>query len=178
MNNWRFDNGSKKKLRGLKRRYKTFLKELEVSTRTIPDLNASYRGYEHEHLPLSGDYIDSKKTPNSIRRAIVQALIDRVNYLKNIKKEDHIDYRIFTAITLPQMFLSTVVIMPDKSWVEEFCERNSEEQRWIPLNNDRNLLKEWHLNAPSNFEVKGYKEIISDEDYYHEGEVWIIGKLS
>lgn len=53
---------------------------------------------------------------------------------------------------------------------------NSEEQRWIPLDKDRDLLKEWHLNAPSNLEVKGYIEAITDEEYYHEGEVHFCNK--
>jgi hypothetical protein len=44
MNNWRFDNGSKKKLRGLKRKYKTLIKELEETTRTMSDLNENSLG--------------------------------------------------------------------------------------------------------------------------------------
>lgn len=175
MNNWRFDNGSKKKPRGLKRRYKTLINVMEKSTRTMPDLNESSLGYWHEHLPFSQEYIDSKKTSNSIRRGIMQTLINRVNYLKSIKQEEHIDYRMYTIISLPHLFDSQIAIIPDKSWFEGFFE---EEQKWIPLDKDRDLLKEWHLNTPSNLEVKGYKEIISDEDYYHEGEVWFIGELS
>ncbi|MBH0166796.1 DUF3916 domain-containing protein [Fictibacillus sp. 7GRE50] len=178
MNNWRFDNGSKKKLRGLKRRYKTLIKQIENSMKIMPDLNESSLGYWHEHLPFNQEYVDSKKTPNSIRRGIMQTLIDQVNHLISIKKEEQIDFRIYTVISLPSLFDSQIAVLPDKSWFEGFFERNSEEQKWIPLDKDRDLLKEWRLKAPSNLEVKGYKEIISDEDYYLEGEVWIIGELS
>mgnify|MGYP005848292199 CR=1 FL=1 len=178
VNNWRFDNGSKKKLRGLNRRYKTLIKELEDNMETMLDLNESSLGYWHEHLPFNQEYVDSKKTPNSFRRGIMQTLIDQVVHLVSIKKDVQTDYRIYTVISLPSLFDSQIAILPDESWFEGYFERNSEEHKWIPLDKDRDLIKEWHLKAPSKLEVKGFKEIVSDEDYYHEGEVWFIGELS
>ena len=108
----------------------------------MPNLNESSLGYWHEHLPFSQDYIDSKKTPNRIRRGIMQTLIDQVNHLISIKKEERIDFKIYTVISLPYLFDSQIAIILDRSWFEGFFERNSEEQKWIPLDKDRDLLKE------------------------------------
>lgn len=42
MNRWKFDNGSKKKLRGLRRRFNTLEKDIVSLTNTIPDPNEKY----------------------------------------------------------------------------------------------------------------------------------------
>jgi len=78
MDRWKFDNGSKKKLRGLRRRLNTLEKDVVSITNTMPDPNESSLGYWHLHLPFSQEYIDSIKTPNSIRRKLIQLLIDRL----------------------------------------------------------------------------------------------------
>lgn len=35
---------------------------------------------------------------------------------------------------------------------------------------------EWGLSVPPDFQVLGYKEVITDEDGYYEGEIWFIGE--
>ncbi|MED3815292.1 DUF3916 domain-containing protein [Priestia megaterium] len=55
---------------------------------------------------------------------------------------------------------------------------NTEEQRWIPLPPERSIEKEWGLEISKGLVIKGYKETINDEDYFHEGELWFIGKLA
>ena len=175
---WKFDNGSPKKLRGLKRRYKTLITDFNEMTETMPNPNEKSLGYWHLHLPFSQEYIDSKKTPNKLRRDIMQMLINRVDYLKNIKTKEQSDYRIYSIISLPNLFDSQIVVLPDKSWFDGFFERDSDEQKWITLDKHRNLIEEWNLILPSALEVRGYKEIISEDNYNYEGEIWFIGELS
>ena len=88
------------------------------------------------------------------------------------------DYCIYAIISLPHLFDSQIVVIPDKSWFDFFFERNSTEQKWIPLDSERNLIKEWNLVLSSDLKVRGFKEIISDDDFNYEGEIWFIGELN
>jgi hypothetical protein len=135
-------------------------------------------GYWHLHLPFSQAYIDSIKAPNKLRRDIIQTLINRVSHLKNLKSPLQDEYRIYTVISLPNLFDSQIAALPDRSWFDGYFERDSQEQKWQPLNKQRNLIKEWKLILPPVLEVKGCKAIISDEDYCYEGEKWFIGELN
>ncbi|MGV2941859.1 DUF3916 domain-containing protein [Mesobacillus sp. LC4] len=178
MNQWKIDNGSKKKARGLRRRKKDLINSLNELTEQLPNPNDYGLGYWHLHLPFPQEYIDSKKAPNKLRREIMQILINRVSHLKNLKTPSQDKYRIYTVISLPNLFDSQIAVLPDKSLFNGFFERDSEEQKWLPLNPQRDLAKEWVLNLPPDLEMKGFKEIISDEDYYYEGEIWFIGELN
>jgi hypothetical protein len=76
------------------------------------------------------------------------------------------------------LFNSQIVIFPDKSWFDGFFERSSKEQKWIPLDSGRNIIKEWNLVLSSDLKVRGFKEIISDDDINYEDEIWFIGELN
>jgi hypothetical protein len=84
---WIFNNGSKKKKRGLRRRYKTLVKDLTDLTKTMPNPNDSGLGFWHLHLPFSQEYIDSKNTPNKLRRDIMLKFI-RTDRLFNKHKDE------------------------------------------------------------------------------------------
>ncbi|WP_071458598.1 DUF3916 domain-containing protein [Bacillus massilinigeriensis] len=178
MNRWKFDNESKKKVRGLRRRKINLINTLYEKTEQLPNPKNGSLGYWHIHLPFAQGHIDSNKAPNKLRREIMQILIDRVSYLINLKTPSQHQYRIYTVISLPNLFDSQIGVIPDKSWFNGFFERDSQEQKWLSLNLQRDLIKEWELDLPPNLVVKGFKEIISDEDYYHEGEIWFIGELN
>ncbi|MCM3654494.1 DUF3916 domain-containing protein [Metabacillus litoralis] len=80
-------------------------------------------------------------------------------------------------MSLPRLFDSQIVVLFDKKDFEGFFDRDTEEQRWIPLLSDRNIKKEWGLEIPEGLAVKGYKQIINDENYAYEGGLWFIGEL-
>lgn len=73
-------------------------------------------------------------------------------------------------------FSQNVVILDNFSF-EGFFERDTDEQKWVPLDNSRNIIDEWKLDFPIGLMVKGFKEIIIDEDESYQGEVWFIGEL-
>jgi hypothetical protein len=178
MNQSKFDNGSKKKVRGLRRRKKNLINSFNEMTEQLPNPSNYGLGYWHLHLPFDQRYIDTIKAPNKLRREIMQILINRVSYLRNLKTPSQDQYRIYTVISLPNLFDSQIAVIPDRGWFNGFFERDSQEQKWLPLNLERDLINEWKLNLPPDLEVKGFKEIITDEDYYYEGEIWFIGELS
>ena len=178
MNRWNFkNNDNKKKVRGLKRRKKTLKKWISDITKQMPNPSECGLGYWHLHLPFAQTYVYSSKLPNKFRREIMQSLIDRVSYLKSIKSKGQAEYRIYALVSLPNLFDSQLVVYPHNSWFDGFFERDSEEQKWIALDTSGNLILEWELNCPSNIQIKGFKEVISEEDYYFEGEIWFIGEL-
>jgi len=178
LNRWNFKNDYKKKVRGLKRRKEALINYISDITEHMPNPSESGLGYWHLHLPFTQSYIYSSKLPNKFRREIMQILIDRVSYLKSIKSKGQAEYRIYALVSLPNLFDSQLVVYPHNSWFEGFFERDSEEQKWLPLDKSRNLIQEWELNCPSDIQIKGFKEIISEEDYYSEGENWFIGELN
>ena len=178
LNRWDLKSDYKKKVRGLKRRKKTLINSISDITEKMPNPSEYGLGYWHLHLPFAQSYINSSKFPNRFRREIMQILINRVSYLKNIKTKAQVEYRIYALISLPDLFDSQIVVLPHNSWFDGFFERDSEEQKWIPLDTSRNLIQEWELNCPPDLQIKGYKEIISEEDYYSEGEKWFIGELN
>ncbi|MGG2027581.1 DUF3916 domain-containing protein [Gottfriedia sp. S16(2024)] len=177
MNKWKFDNGSKKKIRGIRRRYKSLEKELITLTDNMPNPYESSLGYWHLHLPFSQEYIDSKKTPNCIRRKLIQLLINRVEHLKNIKTKENSRFRIYSIISLPHLFDSQIVVIPDSYLFEGFFDRNTDEQKWIQLDTQKNIIDEWDLELPEGLTFKGFKEFINEEDYSYQGEIWFIGEL-
>ncbi|MBP0723838.1 DUF3916 domain-containing protein [Bacillus sp. RG28] len=143
----------------------------------MPDPNGNSLGYWHLHLPFSQEYIASIKTQNWIRRKVIQLLIDRVNVLIQLKTKDQSDFRIYSVIYLPNLFDSQLVLIPDNKFFEGFFDRNTVGQKWIPLDINRDIIEEWKLELPTGLMVKGYKEIIIDEDYSYQGEIWFIGEL-
>jgi hypothetical protein len=65
------------------------------------------------------------------------------------------------------------MVFSGSSHFDGFFERDNEYQKWIPNSKDRNFESEWRINIPKNLIVKGFKEVITDED----GEIWFIGEL-
>ena len=173
-----FDRSLQKKVRGLKRRYKEIEDMIIEQTEIVPDPSECSLGYWHLHLPWGQDYIMSRKTPNKFRRALLQLLINRVNHLIKLKSEKQMGYQIYAIITFPNLFYSKIVVLPDSSWFDGFFERESKEQKWIPLDDNRNISKEWNVVIPSELKVRGFKEIIFDDDFNYESELWFIGEVS
>ncbi|PFK67194.1 hypothetical protein COJ21_24315 [Priestia megaterium] len=179
MHRWKFDNGLKKKTRGIKRKCRTFVNSITEYTTSLPSPeDNSYLGYWHLHMPFNESFIDSKNTSNSVRKLCMQTMINRMQHLIDTRTELEKEYRIYILISLPKLFDSQIVVLFDKEDLNGFFDRNTEEQSWIPLPSERSIEKEWGLEIPENLVIKGYKETINDEDYFHEGELWFIGELA
>lgn len=123
MNRWNFKNDYKKKVRGLNRRKRTLIKSISDITEEMPIPSEYGLGYWHLHLPFAQSYINSGKLRNKFRREIMQILINRVSYLKNIKTQVQEEYRIYALISLPDLFDSQIVVLPNKSWFNGFFKK-------------------------------------------------------
>lgn len=168
----------KKKIRGQNRKFSSMEKNFEKLTSTFPEPDYYY-GYWHLHLPTSQSFIDSCKTPVSLRRKCIQLIIDRVQYLMNIKPQTDIPIRVVASINLPDIWDSQIIVFYGDDYYKKFFNRNHEYQKWIPLQEKRNILREWQLNNQSLIEVRGYREELYDDedDTCSIKELWFIGEL-
>lgn len=170
------DKSYRKKIRGKTRKFKEMEIALIESTSKFPKVDLEY-GYWHLHIPTSQRFIDSYKTPVSLRRKFIQLIIDRVEFLINNKVESDVPTRVIACINSPNLWDSQIIVFFGEDYYKSFFDRNTEYQKWKSLLKQRNICREWNLNLPKMLKVKGYKEEIYDEDLYYEGELWFIGEL-
>lgn len=164
----------KKKIRGKTRKFKQIEYELIESTSEFPEIDLEY-GYCHFHIPGNQKFIDSCKTPVSLRRKYIKLILDRVGFLIDNKIESDIPIRVVGCINLPDLWSSQIIVFFGDDYFSNFFDRDSEYEKWIPLSEERDICKEWNLNTSK--KIKGYKEEIYDEELLHKGEIWFIGEL-
>ncbi len=165
-----------KKIRGMKRKTKNMIKRIEEHTMKFPSEFKHH--YWHMHLPIAQDFIDSKKTPNKVKRLCMQTLLERAYLLMQMKPNDRKNYRVVVAISLPELWSSQIIIFKGESYFLNFFNRNNDYQKWLQLSDGRDIQKEWGLLVPNDMQISGYKELMIEEDgYRYEGEIWFIGEL-
>ncbi|TDK61769.1 DUF3916 domain-containing protein [Bacillus salipaludis] len=178
MNQWVTYNCSKKKVRGIKRKSRTFLNYITEQTDALPiskNSDPDYSGYTYLHLNFDDFFPDSRKTPNSVRRMFLQTVINRIQHLISTKTELQREYRIFCVFSLPNFVGAKIVILYTKKGLESFYEgffsREAEGHKIISLQND--LESDWGLHLQKGLDVKGYE--IEGEN--SPDGLWLIGEL-
>ncbi|MGY3187663.1 DUF3916 domain-containing protein [Lysinibacillus sp. TE18511] len=165
-----------KKIRGVKRKINTMVKRIGDYTLEFPE--EFYHDYWHLHLPIAYTFIKSSKTPFKVKKFCIQTLLESAQRLMQNKPNDEGNYRVVVAVTLPEMWNSQIIIFNNDQYFKNFFQRNDQYQKWHLLSEERNLFNEWDIKIPSNLNVLGFQEIISDvDDYRYEGELWFIGEL-
>ncbi len=165
---------NKAKVRGMKRKCREMIGRIEKGTKTFPNPHHKM-DYWHLHLPLSQDFIDSQRTPFSVRRLCVQTCINRAHHLSLIAPVIR-KTRVVVAIFLPQIWQSQIIVFFEEDYFSTFFNRNTAAQRWIPIESTC-LSKRWSLVLPSGFSEQGYREERNDADGFYSSEVWFIGQL-
>lgn len=155
------------------------IKEFLVLTKAFPrpeDLSNLH--YWHVRLPASSSFIDSDKVPISIRRLCIQALIDRVQYLIDIRPKSKASTRVIAEINLPKLSNSGIIIFFDVGYFDKLFNRDIKYQGWLPLSACRSLEKEWVVSVPDKLSVEGFQEEISNEGFIYRREFWFAGELA
>lgn len=168
----------KKKMRGIKRKSARMIQRIEKETQKFPADFEFHYGYWHLHLPVAQDFIDSNQTPLSIKRLCIQTFINRADYLIKSTPADNEKYRVAISITSPNLWNSQLIIFKGMTHFDNFFNRNSIDQKWLHLEETRSIQEEWGLAVPAGLQTLGFKEVIVDEEYYHEGEIWFIGEVT
>ncbi|PEL13730.1 DUF3916 domain-containing protein [Bacillus sp. AFS017336] len=164
-----------KKVRGIKRKFNTLIKRVEENTSEFP--TEFYNGYWHLHLPVAQAFICSNKTPKKIKRLCIQTLLDRAEHLTQLKPNDKEKYRVVVAVDLPDLSSSQIIVFKGDSHFKDFFKRDDEYQQWLRLSINRNIQTEWGLSVRNDLKILGFKELINDEDYHYESEIWFIGEF-
>lgn len=168
----------KKKIRGARRKYNKLLERLVSTTNDFPDLENQL--YWHLHMPCSDLLLNSPKTPSYIRSGCIKTIIERTKYLINIKPHSMRNSKVVAAISIPYLWDSQIIVFNDNEYFNSFFDRNDKHHKWLPISNEdtSRFLNKWSISTTGDLEIKGYKEIICDDDYNYQGEIWFIGELS
>jgi hypothetical protein len=153
------------------------IRRIVEGTEAFPREDNRGCGYWHMHLPVAQAFIDSKRTSKSVRRLCILMLVHRAFHLCTIRPRLRRKTRVVATITLPNLFDSQLIVFFGDDYFTSFFDRDTEEQKWLPLPGDRSLSEEWKLNVPAGFSEKGFREVITNEDQHHDGEIWFIGEL-
>ncbi|MBF0206263.1 MAG: DUF3916 domain-containing protein [Oligoflexia bacterium] len=176
MNILNFRDDRNKKVRGLKRKKRSMLQKIINCTLNFPEENLE-DGFWHIHLPVKRSFIDSAKVPFGIKRACMQSLIDRAEHLIKIKPVTESISRVVVLINLSHLWDSEIIVFFGSNHYNGFFDRNNDSQKWLPLPKDRDISIECKLLLPQNFKIRGFKEIINDDDLTYESELWFLGEL-
>lgn len=167
-----------KKVRGLRKKCHSMVQDLIACTDNFPT-EFSAESFWHEHLPVAQAFIDSKNTPNCVRRLCMQTMIDRAIFLAQNKPKHLTHSRVCCLIGLPDLFSSQLTIFFSENYFQNFFNRQGPWQKWTPIQ-DKKLTKTYNLMVPSNFQVRGFREEVFDDDdpntLVHTEEVWFIGE--
>ncbi|MFQ6391284.1 DUF3916 domain-containing protein [Priestia aryabhattai] len=184
MNQWTNNCYSKKKVRGLGRRYRTFSKYIDEQIDSLPTQNNTdpyYTGYTSLHLPFSMFFTDSKKVPRNVKRFFVQKIINRIQYLLDLRTEGQKEYRIFCNFNSSDLEDSSILILFTKKGMESFYQgffsTEIEEAPFIRLDHTQNFEAEWGITIPKGLSVKGYKPRNTKYEDEVQDEIWFIGRL-
>ncbi len=129
-------------------------------------------------IGVGSDLVRPPTTTPELQAQCAQCLIDAAAHMARAKPPEFADARVVAIIPLPDMFGSEVRVFFDEGYFEYFTDRDTDDQRWTPLPENRSVIAEMGLRLPDGFAVIGFAETIDDEDEegIREGEVWLIGE--
>lgn len=81
-------------------------------------------------------------------------------------------YQVVVLLDLPTLWQSELLVFESDARLKAFMDRDTSEQTWTRLPNDRVFLQRLDLSV--DVEVHRFHELIQDEDYMHSGEVWLL----
>lgn len=169
------DSSLNKKVRGLKRKIKSMEEGIRRETDTFPDIDIE-NGYWHIHLPVKQSFINSKKIPIRVKRLCIQSIIDSTKNLIQKKPKSNIRIRVVAFINFPDLWYSEIIVFFGENHYSGYFYRNNDYQKWIPLEEKRNIAKEWNLKVPDSYGIKGYREILNNDGDIYENELWYLGE--
>lgn len=165
------------RVRGLRRKCGAMIDKIDAIANEIPTEHRKGCGYWHAHLPVAQAFIDSPRTPGSVRRLCVQSIVEAADRLRSRQQARTIQCRVVAAVELPGLFNSQIIVFFGDDYFSSFFQRDTPEQRWTPLEPRRSLAREWTLKVPGGFVERGFEEVIAEEDYQHRGELWFFGDV-
>ncbi|GGI11691.1 DUF3916 domain-containing protein [Gottfriedia solisilvae] len=182
--NNKYDYSDKKKIRGLKRRFRNlnrYILEREEVLPIPPNDSSTYRGYRSYVFDFGRDFPGFHRYPERIKKRVYQSLIDFTYNLNQLKGDSEKEYRIFCCLTTPDIDYAAVSILFTRSGMESFYDgllgrRNLNPDQYQLTTNREVLCHELDVWIPNELDVKGI--IREDEDGELQGkQIWLIGSF-
>ncbi len=109
----------------------------------------------------------------------MQAMIDKVEHLISIKPKSNTKTRVVAHINETSLWYSEITIFFGEEYYSNFFTRNSKFQTWNEMPENQSLVKKNHLIIPAGLTIKGYFELLGDEDddWEWQNNLWYIGEL-
>lgn len=162
----------KKKQRGQRRKLAAMLRNIDSF---VPfERGNTDRGYESFNVP-SGMFIEHPKTSSGIKTEFCRKWLKTAERFIGRKPGDIGFCKVVAVICMPNLWCSQITIFYDENYYSTFFDRHGPYQTWTPLRDGRSLLAERNIVSP--LTERGYREVIVDEDFTYEGELWFYGEL-
>lgn len=170
---------SKKKVRGIKRKTRNMIKNIEHHTMDFP--KDFHNGFWHTYLPVAQSFIEANRLPQKVKEQCITTLLDRAKHLKETKPDDNEKYRVVVFIKPYHLWDAQITIFKgDDSTFNNFYNINDEIRTWTPITEQNNKQKEWGIEISNDWSLKGFKVVVEDDvnDYYFDGEIWLVGEIN
>jgi hypothetical protein len=163
----------RKKVRGSKRKLRSFGSKLESVLLDIPEESFARDKVWHYHLPSPSKLVDSTNTSYKLRRRFLQLLADKLTELDGIVKGK---YRTLLLVSLPLLSHSRIDICIDSKHFEKLISNTDSPSNWTPLGPEKNIIKELNLAFPAEYRSRGFFRKSADPNSKLVEENWIIWK--
>lgn len=163
----------KKKIRGIKRKARLLENNIYHMTEQFPK-EFNWNGYLNLRLPTSQDFIEST---GRVKQVCAQTLVSRLKHLVDNKPLDKSDTRVILILKPKDMWYSEIIIFQNDKILKDFLSKEDGYRKWIPLDNNSNIIGLGKLEIAPNLKSKPYKEIITEDDKISETDFWIIGEI-
>ena len=162
----------KKKQRGQRRKLAAMLRHIAGFV-PYERIDAD-RGYECFKVP-SDMFIECPKTSSKIKTEFCRKWLQAAERFLAQKPADIGFCKVVAVVCMPNLWCSQITIFYDEQYYGTFFDRRGPYQTWTLLPGERSLLAERNISSP--LTERGYREVIVDEDYVSEGELWFYGEL-
>lgn len=161
-----------KKQRGQKRKLKALLDNINQ----FSPFQETTDKYEKFLVP-SDRFISSPKTYGKVKTAFCKAWLKKTAEIMEQKPEDLPFCKVVAVINAFDLWESQIIIFYDKDYYDCFWLRDSIEQTWKPIDEQRGLSFHKAHHIKTNLKEKGYFETIVDSDFIKKGILWFYGDI-
>lgn len=162
-----------KKQRGLKRKVRNVLLEIQKKTKNFPTefYNDSYFNF---YVPASSDLLNYS---NKVRTQILQEMIDSTLYLIQNKLPGYSDVLITLLIRPEEIRNTQIIIHKNIESYQDFYIRDSLWQRWEVVNPEYDIKKTLNINYSTNMNLVSMQEVLLEDEYEVSNRFFVIGEI-
>ena len=160
----------RKKQRGQRRKLKTMFKYID----SFVPFSEAEQDFEHFHVP-SDTFIESLKTSGKVKTAFCRKWLETTEKFINQKNAKQGFCKIVAMISVPNYWLSEIIIFYDESYYDSFWNRNGSEQFWTIAQGKKSFCKERNINT--SLREMCYNETVIEEDGTYKRALWFYGDL-